>query len=59
MEAVHVLAVVNSLDNLLLRDVLWQRQLDDESVYIGILVEFVNLGKKLLFGDVVLEAEKR
>ena len=58
MEAVYVLAVVDGLDDLLLIDMLGQRELHDEAIDIGILVQFVNTGQKLLFGDVVLKADE-
>ena len=54
MESVHVLAIVNSLDYVLLVDVLGKGKLNDETVNIGIVVEFGNLGQKYILGDVTL-----
>ena len=58
VETVNVLAVVNSLDYVLLVDVLGQGELDDESVYVGIVVEFGNLCQKYILGDVTLKADE-
>ena len=58
METVDILAVVDGLDDLLLIDMLGQRELHDEAIDIGVLVQFVNTGQKLLFGDVVLKADE-
>ena len=55
MEAIHILAIVDSLDNLLLVDMLGQRQLHDEAIYISILIKLLNLSKKLCLGNIVLE----
>ena len=58
METIYVLAVVNSFDDFLFGDVLRKRELHDESVHIGILVEFFHLLEKELFSDVVFEAKQ-
>ncbi len=58
MEAVHVLTEIDGIGNFLLVDVLRQRQLDYESVHVGILVEFFYLVEKLLLGDVVIESQQ-
>ena len=59
METVHVLAVVYRLDDLLLGNVLGQRQLHDESVHVGIGIEFVHLGQQFFFGHIGLIANQR
>ena len=58
VEAVDVLAVVYGFGHLLLADVWWQRELDDEAVDGGVVVEATDDGKELLLGDVVLVAEE-
>ena len=57
MESIYILAVVDSLDNLLLVDVLWQWQLNDESINIVVLVQLVNTCQQFLFGNVVFKAD--
>ena len=56
MEAVDILAVVDGHDNLLLVDMAWQRQLHDEAINVGIVVEPFHAGKKLLLSNVILVA---
>ena len=55
MESIHILAVVNGLDDLLAVDMLRQRKLHDEAVNLGILVQFVHLGKEFFLGDITLK----
>ena len=50
VETVNVLARVDSLDNLLLRDVAGQGQLHDETVNLRIGVQLVDTCEQLLFG---------
>ena len=54
MEAVNILAVVDGLDNLLLVDMLRQRQLYYEAVNVGIVIEAVDTLEELCLGDVIL-----
>ena len=56
VEAVDVLGWVYGLDDLLLVDMLRQRELYDEAMHVWILVEPLDLSEQLLLGDVVLEA---
>ena len=56
MEAVNILAVVDGLDNLLLVDMLWERQLYYEAVDVGIVIEAVHALEELCLGDVILIA---
>ena len=53
MEAVYILAVIDGLNDFLLVDMLRQRQLDDEAVYIGILIQLAHTSKQLSFGHVI------
>ena len=45
MESIHVLAIIDSLDNLLLRDMLRQRKLDNKPIDIRVVIKFVNLSQ--------------
>ena len=56
VEAVDVLTVVDSLDNLLLIDMLGQGQLYYEAVDVGIVIEAVDALEELCLGDVILIA---
>ena len=58
MEAVHVLAVVDGFDDLLLADVAGQGELYDEAVDGGVAVELLHFLEEELLGDVVLEAQQ-
>ena len=58
METIDILTIVDSLDNLLLIDVLGQWQLNDESVDIVVLVQFINTCQKLCLCDISLEADQ-
>ena len=58
VEAVNILSVVDSLDNLLFVDVLRQWQLYDESIHIVVLVEFLHTVEQFLFRYVVLIANQ-
>ena len=58
MESVHILAVIDSLNDLLAVDVLRQRKLHNEAIDLGILVQFVHLGKEFLLGDITLETNQ-
>ncbi len=58
MKSVHILAVIDSLNDLLAVDVLRQRKLHNEAIDLGILVQFVHLGKEFLFGDITLETNQ-
>ena len=59
METVHILAVIDGLDDLLLGNVLRERQLDDESVYIVILIQLTHLGQQFLFRHIRLVTDER
>ncbi len=52
MEPVGVLPGVDGVQHLVLVDVLWERQLHQEAVDLGVLVEFVHHGQELLLGGV-------
>ena len=58
MEAVDILAVVDGLDDPLLRNVAWQRELYDESVDVGVGVELFDGLQELRFLYGVLEADE-
>ena len=58
MEAVDVLAGVDSFDNALLVDVLRQGELDDEAMHLGVIIQALDLAEQTLFGDVILEADE-
>ena len=58
METVDILAIVDSLDNLLLIDVLGQRELYDKSVDIIVLIQFVDTGQQFFLRDVSLKADE-
>ena len=58
MEAVNILAVVDGHDYLLLVDMAWQRQLHDEAINVGIVVEFFYAGKKFFLGNVILISDE-
>ena len=55
MEAIHILAIVNSLYDFLLVNMLRQGQLHDKAIYIGIVVEFVHTCQQLIFRHVVFK----
>ena len=38
MESIHILAIINRLDDFLLIDMFRQRQLDDEAIHVFILI---------------------
>ena len=57
MKPVHVLARIDRLDHLLLRDVLRQRKLHDEAVDVRIGVQPGDLGKQSLFGRLLGQAK--
>lgn len=59
VETVHVLAVVDSHDDLLLVDMLRQRQLNDEAIDILVFVEAVNTSQQLFLRHVILIADER
>ena len=58
MEAVDVLAGVDSFDDALLVDVLRQGELDDEAMHLGVVIQALDLAEQTLFGDVILEADQ-
>ena len=58
MEAVDVLAGVDSFDDALLVDVLRQGELDDEAMHLGIVIQTLDLAEQTLFCDVILEADQ-
>lgn len=58
VEAVDVLVWVDCLDDLLFGDVAWEWELDDEAVDVVVVVEFLDLGEELVFGDVVFVADE-
>ena len=59
MESVHILAVVDGHDHLLLVDMLGQRQLHDKAVHVLVFVELLHLREQFLFLHVILEADER
>ena len=58
MEAVDVLAGVDRFDDALLVDVLWQGELDDEAMHLGVVIQALDLAEQTLFGDVVLKTDE-
>ena len=58
METVHILLGEDGLRYLLLVNMTGQGQLNNETVYGLILVEFVHHGKEFLLGDGVLECKQ-
>ena len=58
MEPVDVLAIIDGFDNLLLRDVLRERQLHYEAVDLVVGIEAVDGLEQFLLGDVVLIANE-
>lgn len=59
MESVHILAVVDGFDYALLGYMLRQRQLDYESVHIGVCIQPLYVRKQFLFGGLFGQAEHR
>ena len=59
METIDILAVVDSLDNLLFVDMFGQGQLYDEAIDIAIAIQVVDTGQQLVFCHVILEADER
>ena len=59
MEAIHILAIVYRHGNLLLVDVLRQRQLHDETIHVSILVELIYTQQKLLLSNILLKTDQR
>ena len=58
MEAVNILAVVNGHDDLLLVNMFGQRQLHDEAVDVGIIVELSHTTEKFLLRDIIFVADQ-
>ena len=58
MKSVDILAVVDSLDELLLGDVARQGELHYEAVDLGVFVELLYLLEQALLGDIVLKADE-
>ena len=50
METIHILAVIDSLDYFLFRNMFRQRKLNDETIHIRIVVQFIHLAKQFFFG---------
>ena len=59
MKAVHVLTIVDGLDDSLLVDMPWQGQLYDEAVHLGVGIQHGYLGEQVVLRDVILEAQQR
>ena len=59
VEAVYVLAIVNGFNDALLVDMLGQRQLYDEAVHVGIVVQDMHTLQEPLLGHIVLKADER
>ena len=59
MEAIHILAIVYRHGNLLLVDVLRQRQLHNETIHVSILVELIYTLQKLLLSNILLKTDQR
>ena len=58
METVDILTIVDGLDDLLLIDMLRQRQLYDEAVDIVVLIQFIHTSQEFGLGDVILKTDK-
>ena len=56
--AVNVLSVVDSVDDMLLIDVLGQRQLHDEAIHVIILIQFLDAIQQLLLGCVFVHSDE-
>ena len=59
METIHVLAIVNSHNNLLLIDMLWQRKLNNEAINVFILIQLIHTSQKLFFCHISLKTNER
>ena len=59
METIHILTVVDGLDDLLLVDMLGQGQLHDETIDIVVLVQLIDTSQQFSLCDVSLEADER
>ena len=59
MEAIDILTIVDRLNNLLLIDMLWQRQLHDEAINIVVLVQLIDTGQQFCLRDVSLKTNER
>ena len=59
VNTVNILVVINGIDHLLLVNVLGQRQLNDEAVNIGIIVQSANAVEKLFLGSILVHADER
>ena len=59
MEAVHILAIVNSFNNLLLADVPRQGKLNDKAVNCSVLIQFLYLFQEECLCYVILETKQR
>ena len=49
---------LTGFDDALLVDVLRQGELDDETMYLGVVIQTLDLAEQTLFGDVILEADQ-
>ena len=58
METVYILTVIDGLDDLLLIDMLRQRQLYDKPIDISIFVESVDTCQQFLLTDGILETPR-
>ena len=58
METVYILTVIDGLDDLLLIDMLRQRQLYDKPIDISIFVEAVDTCQQFLLTDGILETNQ-
>ena len=59
METIHVLAIVDGLDDLLLIDMFRQGQLYDETIDIVVLVQLIYTCQEFCFCDISLETDER
>ena len=59
VETVHVLAIIDGFNYLLLRDVRRQGQLHNKAIDVFIFIKSIDAGQQFLFRHIVLETDKR
>ena len=59
MESIDILTIVDSLDDLLLVNVLGLGQLNDETIDIAIAIQVIHTCQKLSLSDILLKANER
>ena len=59
METINILPIIDRLDHLLLGNMLWQRQLNDKTIHVRIVVQLIDLTEQLLLSDIRLVTDQR